>query len=266
VSETVLQSLDDGVLTLTLNRPAKKNAFSREQWAAFADALAAAQQDRRVAVVLLTGAGGNFSSGTDLTEFANADAEHPFGRCVEVVCGFDKPLLGAATGIAVGGGATLLLHCDLLYAGEGLRMRFPFVSLALVPEFGSSYRLQAAIGPRRAAELLFTAEWIGAARALETGIATAVLPDAELLAHAQAKAREIAAWPVNALQETKRTLLAAHRAGLERALDVETGAMQRCVGSAENTEAITAFLERRAPDFRRFRCGTAQDPPGGLLR
>lgn len=253
MSETVQRTLEDGVLTLTLNRPAKKNAFSREQWAAFADALAGAQADRGVAVVVLTGAGGNFSSGTDLTEFADADAEHPFARCAGVVCGFDKPLIGAATGIAVGGGATLLLHCDVLYAGEGLRMRFPFVGLGLVPEFASSYRLQAAIGPRRAAELLFTAEWITAARALETGIATAVLPDAVLLAHAQTKAREIAAWPVSALQETKRTLLAAHRAGLERALAVETEGMLRCVGSPENAEAIAAFLEKRAPDFRRFR-------------
>jgi enoyl-CoA hydratase/carnithine racemase len=253
MSETVLRDLDDGVLRLTLNRPAKKNAFSREQWAAFADALAAAQEDPQVAVVLLTGAGGNFSSGTDLTEFADADAEHPFARCSRVVCDFDKPLLGAATGIALGGGATLLLHCDLLYVGETLRMRFPFVSLGLVPEFASSYRLQAAIGPRRAAELLFTAEWIGAARALELGIATAVIADAELEALALAKAREIAAWPVRALQETKRTLLVAHRAGLESALRVEEAGMQRCVGSPENVEAITAFLEKRTADFRRFR-------------
>jgi enoyl-CoA hydratase/carnithine racemase len=127
------------------------------------------------------------------------------------------------------------------------------VGLGLVPEFASSYRLQSVIGPRRAAELLFTAEWIGAARALETGIATAVLPDADLLAHAQSKAREIAAWPVSALQETKRTLLAAHRDALAAALETENAGMQRCVGSPENVEAITAFLEKRAPDFRRFR-------------
>jgi enoyl-CoA hydratase/carnithine racemase len=253
VSDTVLQALDDGVLTLTLNRPARKNAFSREQWAAFADALEAAQQDSRVAVVLLTGAAGNFSSGTDLTEFADAGAEHPFARCARAVCGFDKPLVGAATGIAVGGGATLLLHCDLLYVGEGLRMRFPFVNLGLVPEFASSYRLQAAIGPRRAAELLFTAQWITAARALETGMATAVLPDAELADHALARAREIAVWPVRALQETKRTLLAAHRSGLEAALRVEDEGMMRCVGSPENNEAIAAFLEKRPADFRKFR-------------
>ena len=128
--------------------------------------------------MVLTGAGGNFSSGTDLHEFNTDDGEHPFGRCARIVCEFDKPLIGAACGIALGGGATLLFHCDILYVGESLRMRLPFVNLGLVPEFGSSYLLQANIGARRAAELFFTAEWIDAARALETGIATAVIPDA----------------------------------------------------------------------------------------
>lgn len=253
MSETVLRELDDGVLRLRLNRPVRKNAFNVEQWAAFADAMADAAADPRVAVVLLCGAGGNFSSGTDLHEFADAGADHPFGRCAEILCAFDKPLIGAAAGVAVGGGATLLLHCDVLYVGESLRMRFPFVSLGLVPEFASSYRLQSAIGARRAAELLFTAEWIDASRALETGIAVAVLPDATLEQHALAKAHEIAQWPVGALQQTKRTLLAAHREGLAEALRVEQEGMNRCFGSPENQEAISAFIEKRAPDFRRLR-------------
>lgn len=253
MSDTVLVDLDDGVLTLTLNRPARKNAFSIEQWAAFGDAVAQAQDDRRVAVVLVTGAGGNFSSGTDLYEFGDAGADHPFARVAQTLCDFDKPLIGAAAGIALGGGATLLFHCDLLYVGESLRMRLPFVSLGLVPEFGSSYQLQANIGARRAAELMFTAEWITAARALETGIATAVVPDGQLLEHARARAREIAQWPTNALQETKRTLKAAHRAGLHNALAVETEGMMRTAGAPENREAIQAFIEKRAPDFRQFR-------------
>lgn len=253
MSDTVLRSLDDGVLTLTLNRPERRNAFNVAQWAAFGDAIEEARRDRGVAVVLVTGAGGNFSSGTDLHEFADAGVDHPFARVARLLCDFDKPLLGAATGIAVGGGATLLLHCDVLYVGDGLRMRLPFVSLGLVPEFGSSYRLQASIGARRAAELFFTAEWISAARALETGIATAVVPDAGLLEHARAKAREIARWPANALQETKRLLQAVHADGLHDALALEAEAMMRTAGAPENREAIQAFIEKREPDFRRFR-------------
>ncbi len=253
MSDTVISKLDDGVLVLTLNRPDRKNAFSREQWSAFADALESARDDRRVAVVVLTGAGGNFSSGTDLHEFNADDGEHPFGRCARIVCEFDKPLIGAVSGIALGAGATLLFHCDILYVGESLRMRLPFVSLGLVPEFGSSYLLQANIGARRAAELFFTAEWIDAARALETGIATAVIADARLLEHALAKAREIAVWPNSALQESKRTLKQANRAGLQLALQVESEAMARTAGSPENIEAVTAFIEKRAVDFRKFR-------------
>ena len=253
MSDTMISELDNGVLVLTLNRPARKNAFSREQWNAFADALESARDDRRVAVVVLTGAGGNFSSGTDLHEFNADDGEHPFGRCARIVCEFDKPLIGAASGIALGGGATLLFHCDILYVGESLRMRLPFVNLGLVPEFGSSYLLQANIGARRAAELFFTAEWIDAARALQTGIATAVIADACLLEHALAKAREIAVWPTSALQETKRTLKQANRAGLQLALQVESEGMARTAGSPENIEAITAFIEKRAPDFSKFR-------------
>lgn len=253
MSDTVLRSLDDGVLTLTLNRPERRNAFNVAQWTGFGDAIEEAQHDRGVAVVLVTGAGGNFSSGTDLHEFADAGADHPFARIARLLCDFDKPLLGAAAGIALGGGATLLLHCDVLYVGESLRMRLPFVSLGLVPEFGSSYRLQANIGARRAAELFFTAEWISAARAVETGIATAVVSDAELLEHARAKAHEIARWPANALQETKRLLKAVHSAGLHHALDLEAEAMMRTAGAPENREAIQAFIEKREPDFRRFR-------------
>ena len=253
MSETVLQQLDDGVLSLTLNRPQRKNAFNVEQWAAFADAMQAARNNRAVAVVVITGAGGNFSSGTDLFEFADAGADHPFARCARIVCEFDKPLIGAATGVAVGGGATLLFHCDLLYVGAGLRMRLPFVNLGLVPEFGSSYQLQANIGARRAAELFFTAQWIDAAKALESGIANAVLPDAALLEHALTTARQIAQWPVNALQETKRTLKEVHRAGLQAALRAENEGMQRTVGAPENREAIAAFIEKRDADFRQFR-------------
>ena len=253
MSDTVISKLDDGVLVLTLNRPARKNAFSRELWNAFADTLESARDDRRIAVVVLTGAGGNFSSGTDLHEFNADDGEHPFGRCARIVCEFDKPLIGAVSGIALGAGATLLFHCDILYVGESLRMRLPFVSLGLVPEFGSSYLLQANIGARRAAELFFTAEWIDAARALESGIATAVIADANLLEHAMAKAHEIAVWPNSALQETKRTLKQANRVGLQHALQVESEAMARTAGSPENIEAVTAFIEKRAADFRKFR-------------
>jgi len=254
MSETVLQQLKDGVLEITLNRPARKNAFSREQWTALADAMNAAKDNPAVACVLLTGTGGNFSSGVDLSDFGGGDPneEQPFFKTQRAMFAFDKPLLAAAQGVAVGGGATLLLHCDVIYVAPSLRLRFPFVSLGLVPEFGSSYMLQAMIGSRRAAELMYTAEWVTAQKAFDVGIATAVIDDEMILDHARAKAREIAQWPVRSLQETKRCMKAPHAQSLVSAGELEQQGMMRLAGSPENIEAVTAFLEKRAPDFSKF--------------
>lgn len=255
----VLQQNDDGVLLVTLNRPQKKNAFDDPQWDGLRDALNRARGDASVAVVVLTGAGKDFSAGQDLAAFGAAGEPRADGNpngfhgCVDAVFAFDKPLLAAVKGVAVGGGATLAIACDLVYVGESLRLRLPFVSLGLVPELASSYTLQAAIGRQRAAELFYTAEWVGAARAVETGLAARAFPDEELLPATLAKAREIAKWPVRALQATKRTLKVAHAAGIAAARRAEDAGMAILAGSPENREAVTAFLQKREPDFRQFR-------------
>lgn len=257
--DPVLRELDDGVLLVTLNRPRKRNAFDDPQWDGFRDALRDASSDPAVAVMVLTGAGDDFSAGQDLGAFGGAaeprEDGHPNGYAgaARALAAFDKPLVAAAKGVAVGGGATILFHADLLYVGESLRMRLPFVSLGLVPEFAASYLLQARIGSRRAAELFYTAEWIDAARAVEVGIATAAHPDAALLDVALAKAHEIARHPVSALQATKRTLLHAHEVGVRAAFEAEDAGMQAQAGSPENIEAVRAFLEKREPDFGQFR-------------
>jgi enoyl-CoA hydratase/carnithine racemase len=165
---------------------------------------------------------------------------------------FDKPLIAAAPGVAIGGGATLLFHCDVVYVGESLKMRLPFVNLGLVPEWASSYMLQVNIGARRAAELFYTAEWINAERAVETGIATRAYADDALLDKAKAKAAEMAQWPVRSLQETKRCLKVAHQAGIQAAVEVEMAGMQKQAGSPENIEAVMAFMEKRQPDFKKL--------------
>ena len=257
----VLQELDDdGVLLLTLNRPKRKNAFNEAQWDGFADALREAREDPRVATCVLTGAGGNFSSGVDLSSFTDGPPpersdgfKSGFFACVDALFQFDKPLLAAVRGVAIGGGCTLAIASDIVYVGESVRMRLPFANLALVPEIASSYTLQAQIGRQRAAELMFTAEWIDAERALEVGMAAARFPDDEVLEATLAKAREIAQWPVSGLQAIKRTLLAAHRAGIEAALAIEDEEMAKQAGSPENIEAVTAFMQKRAPDFKQFR-------------
>lgn len=262
-SEFVLRELDEeGVLLATLNRPEKKNAFHEPQWDALADCLNEAREDPSVAVVVLTGAGGNFSSGVDLNSFTGtpppprADGKRSaFFACVDALFEFDKPLLAAVCGVAIGGGCTIAVASDIVYVGESLRMRLPFANLGLVPEFASSYTLQSAIGRQRASELMFTAEWIDAARAVEMGMAARSLPDAKVLDATLEKAREIAQWPVSALRGIKQTMLAAHRPAIEAARRAEDEWMEKLAGSPENIEAVTAFLQKRKPDFKQFRRG-----------
>ena len=257
----VLTELDEhGVLLVTMNRPERKNAFDETQWDAFERALAEAESDPRVAVVVLTGAGGNFSSGADLSSFGGGPPPKRsdgfasgFFAAEARILGFSKPLIAAVTGVAVGGGCTIAIASDLVYVGESLRARLPFANLGLVPEIGSSYTLQAAIGRQRANELMFSAEWIDAARAVDLGLAARSLPDAELLDAALTKAREIARWPTSALVAIKRTMSRAHRAGIEAALEIEHEEMSKAQGSPENIEAVKAFIEKREPDFRQFR-------------
>lgn len=257
--EAILKELDDGVLLVTLNRPKRKNAFDDPQWDGLADALREAREDPAVAVMVVTGAGNDFSAGQDLTAFGGAAEGRPDGKpsgyfgCMEALAAFDKPLLAAARGVGVGIGATFLFHCDVVYVGESVRLRLPFVSLGLVPEAASSYLLARVIGSQRAAELFYTAEWIDAARAVEVGIAARAWPDDEVLEATLAKAREIAQWPVSSLQATKRTLLAAQGDAVTRALATEDAGMAEQAGSPENQEAIRAFLEKRRPDFAQFR-------------
>lgn len=243
----------DGVLIIRFNRPDKKNAINTAMWAGLRDAFRSAAEDDDVACVLLCGAGENFSAGVDLASFGGLaeGEEHPFESAARAVVEFDKPLVAAAQGVAIGGGATVLFHADIVYVGQSLRMRLPFASLGLVPEWGSSYMLQANIGAQRAAELFYTAQWIDAEKALESGIAAAVVPDAGLFDHAFAKAQEIAQWPVNSLREIKRSLRMHHLPAIDAAIVAEQAGMLRQVGSPENIEAITAFMEKRPPNFRK---------------
>ncbi len=257
----VLTDLDEeGVLLVTFNRPHRKNAFNEALWDALARALDDARADPRIAVVVLTGAGGNFSSGVDLSSFGGdpppprADGKPSgFFACVDALFALDKPLLASVQGVAVGGGCTIAVASDIVYVGDSLRMRLPFANLGLVPEFASSYTLQAAIGRQRATELMFTAEWIDASRAVELGMAVRALPDDALLDATLGKAREIAQWPVSGLRGIKRTLQAVHRAGIEAARKVEDQGMRELAGSPENVEAIAAFMQKRLPDFKQFR-------------
>lgn len=246
MTDTVLRHDQAGVALLTLNRPEKKNAFNSAQWNGLANALDEIRADDSVKCAVLTGAGSDFSAGQDLGEMAEGspDAGKAFPDFMESLVAFDKPLLAAVRGVGVGGGATIPLHCDVVYLGESARFRYPFSALGLVPEAASSLLLPQLIGPQRAAEIFFTSEWVHAPRALELGLAARVLPDDEVLDALMERAREIASFGVGSLRAIKRLLLEPRREAVHDTLKREMAAMSERVGTPENLEALKNFFSK----------------------
>jgi enoyl-CoA hydratase/carnithine racemase len=250
----VLLERHDGVAVVTWNRPAQRNAFNNAMWVAGRDMLRELMDDDAIRAVIVTGAGEAFSAGQDLAEMtvAPTDGEHGFPGFMDALCAFDKPLLAAANGVGVGIGLTMLLHCDVVYVADTARLRAPFVPLGVVPEAASSFMLPLIVGWQRAAEILYTADWIDARRAVELGIASRCYSPAELLPAARATAAKIAAGPIGAIRHTKRLLLATRAEQVRAARAREDRAFEERIGTPENLEAITAFFEKRTPDFSKL--------------
>jgi enoyl-CoA hydratase/carnithine racemase len=242
----------DRVTTIRLDRPDKKNAITLEMYAALSDALDGAAADPAVRAVVLAGARDCFTAGNDLGDFVRAaqGGDTASGsRFLRTLAGFDKPLIGAVAGVAIGIGTTMLLHCDLVYAAPSARFRTPFVDLALVPEAGSSILLPALVGARRAAQLLLLGEQLDAPTALAWGLINAVSEDPD--AAAASAAAKLAALPPGALRATKALTRPSREAILE-AMRVEGEAFGARLRSPEAMEAFQAFLGRRPADFSRF--------------
>lgn len=250
--ETVLVDRDGGVAVVTWNRPRQRNAFSQQMWLEGRDTLRDLLADDGVRAVVVTGAGEAFSAGQDLGEMTSADAEHGFPGFMDALCAFDKPLVAAVNGVGVGIGLTMLLHCDIVYVAEEARLRAPFIPLGVVPEAASSYLLPLVVGYQRAAEILYTGDWIDARRAVEIGIATRLLSRADLLPAARATALRIAAGPIGAIRHTKRLLLATRAEQVRAAREREDRAFEVRIGTPENLEAIAAFFAKRPPDFSKI--------------
>jgi enoyl-CoA hydratase/carnithine racemase len=249
----------DGVRVVTLDRPEALNAFNTPLYDACANAFHEAAARPDIACVVLTGNGRAFSAGQDLGEMAgidptaraNADDPGPgFPRFIDTVATFEKPLIAAVNGLGVGIGLTVLLHCDLVLIAHGARLRAPFVPLGVVPEAAGSLLMPAVMGGQRAALALYTGEWIDADAAVECGLALrAVAPEA-LLDETLEIANRIARQPVTSLVETKRLVIASRIDAIRAARAREDAAFAHMVGGPANMEALTAFLEKREPDFR----------------
>jgi enoyl-CoA hydratase/carnithine racemase len=222
------------VRLLTFDRPDALNAFDSPLYRAAGAALTAARDDDGVKVVVLTGAGRAFSAGQDLGEMARIAAGEPvesgFPALLAALESFDKPLVAAVNGPAVGIGFTLLPHCDLVLVAEGARFRTPFAEMGVPPEAASSVLFPARMGWQRAAEVLFTSPWLTAEEAVECGIALRVVPPEDLLPEALALAERIAAAPLPALREIKATMLAGRSDAVRAARAREEAAFARVLG------------------------------------
>jgi enoyl-CoA hydratase/carnithine racemase len=240
------------ILRIKLNRPAKKNAMTAAMYIELADIFNEAARDDGTRVVLWHGAGDAFCAGNDIQDFLRnppAASESPQARLMHAFVDFDKPLVAAVQGAAIGGGTTMLTHCDFVYAGESAKFQMPFINLALVPEFGTSYSIPARIGYLRAAELIQLGQAFDAQRAVELGLVTRVVPDQIMLATATETAQKLAGKPAGALQACKRLMRQPLRAELEQAAKLENQEFSVRLRSGDTKEAIAAFFEKRPPDF-----------------
>jgi enoyl-CoA hydratase/carnithine racemase len=275
----------DRARLLTLDRPEALNAFNNALYDALADALTDAADDPDVAVVVVTGEGRAFSAGQDLLEMADlamrfgegdpaastdrddaddtpppTEAPSGFPHLLDALQSFPKPLLAAVNGLGLGIGFTMLAHCDLVFIAEGARLKTPFTSLGVSPEAASSYLFPVRMGWQNAARVLFTSDWVSADEAVELGIAFRLCAPETLLSETMELAGRIARMPISSLVTTKRLMLDAQLPLIERARAREEAAFVTVMGGPANLEALTAFAEKREPDFTEV----DDRPPAGL--
>ena len=245
----------NGVATIEIARPEKKNALTQAMYQAMADAINAAQEDGAVRSLLITGQPGIFTSGNDIEDFMQRppqSIDSPVFRFMQALVGSDKPVVAAVTGAAIGIGTTLLLHCDLVYVSDESRLAMPFVGLGLVPEFASSLLVPELMGQRRAAEKLLFGDPFTGEQAVECGIANAVLPAAEVVAHARRMAERFNTLPPGAVRDSKRLMRGPHRDEVLATIKAEAELFGQRLRSPEAMEAFQAFFQKRQPDFSKF--------------
>jgi enoyl-CoA hydratase/carnithine racemase len=249
----------NGVCTIEIARPEKKNALTVAMYQAMTDALKAAKADNAVRAVLITGQPGIFTSGNDIEDFmtrapgqGSEAAESPVFQFMRALLECDKPVVAAVTGAAIGIGTTLLLHCDFVYVSDEARLAMPFVALGLVPEFASSLVVPQLMGHRRAAEKLLLGDPFTPEQAVDCGIANAVLPAGEVVNHARRVAERFNALPPGAVREAKQLMRSPQTEALLKTIATEGAIFGRRLKSPEAMEAFQAFFQKRKPDFSKF--------------
>lgn len=255
MTDHILTDLTDRVLTIRFNRPDKKNACTQAMYDKMANALDKAKDDAEVRVILFAGQPDCFCSGNDIQDFLSlppATADSPVARFMNAVATCPKPLIAAPCGVGVGIGVTLLWQCDLVYMGEATKLHASFVRLGICPELASTYVVPRLMGYQRAAELLLTGRPFDAKKAYEYGMVNEVLPNAEVEARARATAVEIAQLPPNAVRTTKKLMRQWTQETSVEAIKVEADYFVPMLRMPEALEALTAFMQKRKPDFSKF--------------
>jgi enoyl-CoA hydratase/carnithine racemase len=249
----------NGVASIEIARPEKKNALTVAMYQAMTATLVSAKADPAVRAVLITGQPGIFTSGNDIDDFMqrapgqNSDSmDSPVFQFMHALLSCDKPVVAAVTGAAIGIGTTMLLHCDFVYVSDEARLAMPFVALGLVPEFASSLVLPQLMGHRRAAEKLLLGDPFTPEQAVECGIANAVLPAAEVLNHARRMAERFNHLPPGAVRDAKQLIRAPQHELLLQTIRAESAVFGRRLRSPEAIEAFQAFFQKRRPDFSKF--------------
>lgn len=257
-ADPVVSLLEAGVLTLRLNRAEKKNALTHEMYAALADAIHSAAANPTVRVLVIAGSPDAFTAGNDMIDFMKVAAKGGGGgdsaviRFMNALAAFPKPVIAAVNGLAIGIGVTLILHCDLVYAGEGARFSLPFVNIGIVPEFASTYLMPRIMGHARAMELVMFGEPFTAAHAQECGLVNEVLPNDKVEARAVERAAKLASQPPNALRTTKRLMKRWTEKSITEAIPLEAFHFVPMLSQPEAQEALGAFVAKRKPDFSKF--------------
>lgn len=248
----ILVNHEAGACTITLNRIARKNSINVAMYTALADALDAATHDATVLAVVIQGHETIFSAGNDISDFLNAPPagqDSPVFRFLRTISTFTKPIVASVCGPAVGIGTTMLLHCDLVYAGDNAAFSMPFVNLGLCPEAASSLLVPQLMGYHRAAEALLLGEPFSAETALELGLVNRIVPPSEANALAQQQARKLAGKPLSSLIETKRLMKMSNAAPLAACMAEEGASFGRMLKEPAAREAFAAFMQKRKPDF-----------------
>lgn len=254
----ILYAVEHGVATLTLNRPKRRNAFTLSMVNLWADLLLKADSDDEVRAIVVTGAGGAFCAGIDLTVLESIDPSalarrefltkdiHRVALALERI---DKPVLAAVPGAAVGAGMDMALMCDMRIAGESASFSAAYVRLGVIPGDGGCYFLPRLVGTAKALELLLTGDAVNAPAAAEMGLVNHVVADSELLAYTHSLARRIAEQSPLAVRLIKRTVYQSQTADLRTSLDLAASHMGVIMTTNDHQEALSARRELRTGNF-----------------